>query len=93
MQKQQQLNSSSSEENNKLADLNVLLKENNFMMKADDQADFEIFMAKLQEKRRLAAGGDAGGLGGRQAESPRVPHAEKEEVVDLGQPKAGLWSA
>ena len=30
-----------------------MLKQNNFVMKADDEADFEIFMAKLQEKRRI----------------------------------------
>lgn len=54
-------------------------------MKADDQADFEVFMAKLQEKRRTAEESDSGGLGGRNTESSRAA-----EIADLDQPKAKL---
>lgn len=75
-----QSNSSSSEENNKLADLNLMLKENNFVVKADDEADFEIFMAKLHEKRRIAEGAAVTDTGSRYTKSSHI-----SEIPDLEQ--------
>ena len=40
-----------SDDNNKLADLNNMLKNNDFNIKDDDEQDFQVFLRQLQEKR------------------------------------------
>ena len=40
-----------SDDNNKLADLNNMLKNNSFNIKEDDEQDFAVFLKQLQDKR------------------------------------------